>query len=99
MDWTRYVAAVRTRSHISRHVGTLDHPAAHFLAHLHEHGVPVWMADDDWSLELLNERAAWGAHQSTKAHVGFVLEEMADFDAKSFWMILTLEAVKHLPNL
>jgi hypothetical protein len=50
-------------------------------------------------LPTLQDRAVRGPHQSTKAHVDFVRDEMADFNDKSFWTVLPLEAVQHLPNL
>ena len=89
----------RTRSHIHQDVGSIDHPAAQFLDHLRTNGAPIRMQDDEWSRDLLQERAARGPHQSTKAHVEFVRDEMADFNDKSFWTVLPLEAVQHLPNL
>ena len=98
-DWARYVRAFRTRSHIHQDVGSIDHPAAQFLDHLRTNGAPIRMQDDEWSQDLLQERAARGPHQSTKAHVEFVRDEMADFNDKSFWTVLLLEAVQHLPNL
>ena len=82
----------RTRSHIHQDVGSIDHPAAQFLEHLRTNGAPIRMQNDNWSSDLLQERAARGPHQSTKAHTEFVRDEMADFDAKSFWTVLPLEA-------
>jgi hypothetical protein len=93
------VRSFRTRSHFHQDVGTIEHPAAKFLDYLHINGAPIRMQDDNWSREILQERAARGPHQSTKAHVDFVRDEMADFNDKSFWTVLPLEAVQHLPNL
>jgi hypothetical protein len=57
------------------------------------------MMDDSWTSEMLVERAARGSHQSTKAYIDFVREEMADFDDKSFWTVLPLQLAKEIPNL
>jgi hypothetical protein len=98
-DWAQYVKSVRTRSHLHEDVGTVDHPAAKFLDHLRRDGVPIRMMDDNWTSEMLDERAARGSHQSTKAYTDFVREEMADFDEKSFWTVLPLDIAKQIPNL
>jgi hypothetical protein len=98
-NWARYVRAFRTRSHFHPEVGTIDHPAAQFLDYLRTNGAPIRMKDENWTKATIQERATRGPHQSTKAHIEFVRDEMADFDDKSFWTVLPLEAVQHLPNL
>lgn len=97
--WLDYVRQFRTRSHLHHDIASIKHPAARFLDHLRKHGAPIRMADDNWSPERIADAATRGPHQSTEAHVAFVREEMADFDDKSFWTVLPLEAVRHLPNL
>jgi hypothetical protein len=98
-DWARYAKSSRTRNHLHEDVGTIQHPAAKFLEHLRTNGVPIRMMDENWTSEMLAERAQRGSHQSTKAYVDFVREEMADFDEKSFWTILPLATIQHIPNL
>ena len=98
-SWPCYVSSVRTRSHLHPDIKQLDHPAAQFLDSLRSHGVPVHMKDEPWTPDLILERAERGSHQSTTAHKDFVRDEMADFDEKSFWTVLPLEILLHLPNL
>jgi hypothetical protein len=95
-NWEWYIQMFRTRSHFHPDVGTIDHPAAQFLDHLRTNGAPIRMQDENWTHALIQDRAARGPHQSTKAHVDFVRDEMADFNDKSFWTVLPLEAVQNL---
>jgi hypothetical protein len=57
------------------------------------------MMDEPWTSEMLTERAERGSHQSTKAYIEFVRDEMAEFDDKSFWTVLPLHMAKQIPNL
>jgi hypothetical protein len=91
--------SVPNRFHFHQDVRTIDHPAVQFLDYLRTNGALIRMQDDNWLSNLLQERAARGLHQSTKAHVDFVCDEMAEFNDKSFWTVLPLKAVQHLPNL
>jgi hypothetical protein len=68
--------------------GISPHPAGEFLASLHQHGVPCVQSDEDWTLELLDERMARGCHRSATEHRDFIREEMADFVESGFYAVL-----------
>jgi hypothetical protein len=55
--------------------------------------------DEDWTLELLDERMAAVCHRSATEHRDFIREEMADFVESGFYAVLPYSAVRHLPGL
>ena len=98
-SWEAFVKQVHGPSSLQDNMENLPHPAGEFLASLHEHGAPCVQSDEDWSLELLDERMAHGCHRSANEHRDFIRGEMADFVDAGFYAVLPYSKVRHLPGL
>ena len=98
-SWVDFVRQVHGPSSLQDNMQDLPHQAGEYLASLHEHGVPCIQEDEDWSLELLDERMARGCHRSATEHKAFIREEMADFVENGFYAVLPYSKVRHLKGL
>ena len=97
--WASYVASTRGQSHLSPDLERLPHPASRLLVSLRDHGMPVITGTTGWSDADFDARLQRGSHTSTRDHVDFVRDEMADFARKGFWTVLPYEAVRDLRRL
>ena len=80
-------------------LSNIDHPATTFLASVHDHGVPIYFDDPDWSLQKLDEAMSTGCNRSATVHKEFIAEEMVEFAQSGFWTILPYEKVRNIPGL
>jgi hypothetical protein len=63
-SWESFVQAYRGPSLLSEAVRYLPHPAASLLHSIRSRGVPVTMADGEWSAEKIQDMARRGPHKS-----------------------------------
>ena len=98
-SWDDFAMAVHGPPHLQPTVGELPHPAAEFLASIHDHGVPIHFDDPDWTLEQLDAAIEKGCNFSAREHKEFIAEEMLEFGKDGFWTILPYDKVRHLPGL
>jgi hypothetical protein len=85
--------------HLKPSVAEIPHPAAGFLASIHDHGVPVLFDDPDWTLSELDAAVAKGCNHSAVEHKDFIAEEMLEFAKDGFWTILPYDRVRGLKGL
>ena len=98
-SWESFVQAHRGPSLLSEAVQHLPHPAAPLLHRIRTEGVPVTMADAEWSSEQIHNMARRGPHKSAMDHAAFVREEMANFAEQGFWVVLPLHEVEDRERL
>jgi hypothetical protein len=98
-SWDEFAMSVHGPPHLQPTVGQVPHPAADFLASVHDHGVPVLFDDPDWTLAQLDAAVAKGCNHSAIEHKDFIAEEMLEFSKDGFWTILPYDRVRHLPGL
>ena len=99
LGWEGLVSAARGVSNMTESVGTIPHQAARALDHLRKRGASVPTSTKPWTTAQVDCAAARGSHQSAKAHVEFVCEELLEFCQQGYWIVLPLDAVRTLPNL
>ena len=98
-SWDSFVDGWCGRPYIKESVGTIPHPSAPFLNHLHNQGVPVETVDGNWTQAERDTCFQHGPHASGQQHSAFVHEEMAEFADTGYWVVLPYSAIKHMENL
>ena len=99
VGWTDLVASARGRSNINEAVATLPHRAARLLSHLSKRGVSVPTSTVPWSKQRKDDAIQRGPHQSSQGERQFVAEEMLDFCAQGYWIVLPYDAVSNMLHL
>jgi len=56
------------------------------------------MDTSSWASKYKDDCIAYGFHKLAEMHKEFILEEMADFIEKGFWVVLPYSIAKDLPN-
>ena len=77
----------------------LPHPAAGFLFRARRAGVPVLQSTLPWTLEELDAAVERGPHQSAKADVSFMRDEISAMSDAGQWLIVPYRCVRNLPGL
>ena len=77
----------------------IEHPAHRLLQYYKTHGAPVTLADSQWSQQEKDAAMARGPHKSAYEFQEFLREDMADYVAKGFWMVLPYSLVATNPHL
>ena len=75
------------------------HPASPLLKRLAKTGAPAVMSTKPWSRRTIEKRIRRGSHQSCRAHLDFLREEMLEFVRKGFWLLLPYRLVKKMKQL
>ncbi|KAI2509092.1 hypothetical protein MHU86_5340 [Fragilaria crotonensis] len=97
--WVRTVALARGKSDITPTVGQLSHRAARLLTHLKKRGATVPVHTPAWPIERRDGAVTRGAHRSSAGERQFVCEEMLDFCAQGYWIVMPYRAVRQLRHL
>jgi hypothetical protein len=99
LSWEGLATEVRGRSQMADGVGAIPHKAARLLDHLRRKGVRVLMQTPRWTTAQVKQAALRGAHKSARDHAEFVCEELLEFCARGYWIVLPLSAVQNWPKL
>ena len=98
-DWTAFVLTERGRPDIAPTVKHLPHKAARLLHHLRQRGASVPLCTSPWDRDRIHRATLRGSHQSAKADIDFVCQEMLEFCEQGFWTVLPLSIALRLPHL
>jgi hypothetical protein len=84
---------------LHKDIANIPHPAAPMLDALRRVGAPVQCSTPDWNSRRLEDAINRGSHQSASLYHGFLEQEMVDFAAQGYWVVLPFESVKNFPGL
>ena len=93
---------IRTRrgaSNISSTLSGLHHPAHHLIRHLSHNGFPVVMTTPPWTDTQRNDAVQRGPHASSREHITFLRDELADMVERATWLVLPYSKLRHLSRL
>ena len=99
LGWEGLVAEARGRSQMADGVGAISHKAARLLDFLRRKGAGVVMQTPPWTKDRVQQAARRGSHKSACDHAEFVCEELLEFCAQGYWVVLPLSAVQDWPGL
>jgi hypothetical protein len=93
---------IRTRrgaSNISSTLSGLHHPAQHLIRHLSHNGFPVVMTTPPWTDTQRDLAVHRGPHSSSREHITFLRDELADMVERATWLVLPYSKLRHLSRL
>ena len=99
LGWEGLVTEVRGRTQMAEGVGTIPHKASRLLNYLRRKGAGVMMHTPPWTTEQIQQAARRGSHKSARDHTEFVCEELLEFCAQGYWVVLPLSEIQHWTKL
>ena len=97
LGWRGLIRQRRGRGDLQINDSVLQgHPATPLLHRLADEGAPAVMTTPPWSQEVLDARVQRGSHQSCQENLAFLREELLEFSAKGFWLVLPYKEVQAL---
>lgn len=97
--WKLFASDFQGAGRLNVDLDKLPHPAGKLLHQIQQHGVPITLLSEPWPEARLLETLERGPHKSARDSIDFVWQEMADFQRKSYWIVLPFEQIRHLPGL
>ena len=99
LGWEGLVTEARGRTQMADGVRAVPHKAARLLDYLRRKGASVVMHTSPWTVAQVQHAALRGSHKSARDHTEFVCEELLEFCAQGYWLVLPFTAVQHLTKL
>lgn len=97
--WAYIVTTARGSSNIATTVGRVPHRAAWLLGHLRQRGATVPVTTPAWPVERRDGAVKRVSHRSSEGERQFVSEEMLNFCAQGYWVVVPYRTVRHMRHL
>lgn len=98
-SYESFVQSFRGKGDLQPTVGSVDHPAAAYLASVRADGATVQLSGPDWTADKLEEAIERGPHASADEHTDFVREEFCDMVRKRFWVVVPAAYLVGVPGV